>query len=317
MASASHGVLSYDPAILERCGSLQVHAVYSHAWHLRTDDAFILTMIDSRHDGPLTVRVAGLAREHGVSPGNTGTLTAAGIEIGPLAFSFVGAVPWIRHAGPDRSIDGRVLRTDITSIGERIHRASRGGLVLSERAKRLSANSCGSRSVESPTRGGATERRGHEEIAGMMAALANVDGAGVRRHALGLMGLGPGLTPSGDDVLCGLAAGLSVLERRSGRHAASCGEALAVLTACVESEARHRTTLLSSTLLRCAVRGIATAPLLEVLATMGSGERMRGVEDVLMIGHSSGSDMLTGALMACITLLRWEEVSVPAVDRSR
>jgi hypothetical protein len=125
------------------------------------------------------------------------------------------------------------------------------------------------------------------------------------------------LTPSGDDVLCGLIAGLSVLGNRPVRHQERCEGAVAALATCIAREAPRRTTSLSATLLRCAARGVVAEPLLQVLGTVGSGNQLTGVDEVLMLGHSSGSDMLTGALMACAVLVRWEEVFGPAMVGSR
>ena len=117
--------------------------------------------------------------------------------------------------------------------------------------------------------------------------------------------------------MCGLMAGLWVLGRRSESHRERCEEALAVLVDGVVAAAARRTTSLSATLLRSAARGVVAEPLLQVLETVGSSTAVRGIDDVLMLGHSSGSDMLTGALMAGATLVRWEEVFGPAMVGTR
>ena len=61
----------------------------------------------------------------------------------------------------------------------------------------------GGRSVESTYR-----KAAHRAIEGLLAALHGGDRQGVAASAAALAGLGPGLTPAGDDFLLGLMAGL-------------------------------------------------------------------------------------------------------------
>lgn len=162
-----------------------------------------------------------------------------------------------------------------------------------------------------------------DETAALMGALLHRDETHLRHHISSLIGLGPGLTPAGDDILTGLLAGLHVLKHRApAPH--HCTSTLAILTDIVERRAPNRTTALSQTLLFYAARGIAVEPLLDVLWTLGSGSPIRsltptnvgGLDALLAIGHSSGSDMLTGALLAAQTLLGWADpAQSPGRDR--
>lgn len=95
-----------------------------------------------------------------------------------------------------------------------------------------------------------------------------------------LAGRGGGLTPSGDDVLCGYVAGLVLWHNRA-------GEAAAIATA-----AAARTTLLSATLLRHAARGELPEPA-HTLLERGDPEPLR------RFGHSSGRAILLGLALAC------------------
>ena len=116
-------------------------------------------------------------------------------------------------------------------------------------------------------------------------------GAGDPEAVVGLLGLGPGLTPLGDDVLCGwLAAAVA------SRH-----PALDDLRGVVALQAPRRTTTLSTTLLACAARGEAVPEFLGLLTGIASRDVdavERRVEAVLRIGDSSGAGMLLGALLA-------------------
>jgi hypothetical protein len=191
----------------------------------------------------------------------------------------------------------------------------------------------------------------------MWHALASGDEARVHSAVFGLVGLGPGLTPSGDDLLCGLLAGLQVLAAREWRGEAqpdngngrgfssvSRGQgprSTSLLydghpfdTNGVEAlrnsvlEAVRRTTALSATMLRYAAGdGVASAagagivavqPLLDVLWSLGAPGGVRGLEGLLAIGHSSGSDMLTGALLAAsLRLARHSRALHPKRGRAR
>lgn len=116
-------------------------------------------------------------------------------------------------------------------------------------------------------------------------------GAGpMRRGALALMGLGPGLTPAGDDFLTGLTL-----------LAALPGSALAGFVPVVRDLADDRpgrTTDLALATLREAADGRARAELLDVLRLLERAAAPRElhapVRAVLAIGHTSGSDTLSG-----------------------
>jgi Protein of unknown function (DUF2877) len=112
----------------------------------------------------------------------------------------------------------------------------------------------------------------------------------VQRCAFSLLGLGPGLTPQGDDLLCGFLCGLHALGER--------GVTATALRTCVDEHAPRRTTSLSCTLLHYAGRGVAAEPLLDVLCSLECGDCSESVDRLLTIGHSSGRAMLTGALLA-------------------
>ena len=97
---------------------------------------------------------------------------------------------------------------------------------------------------------------------------------------LRLAGRGGGLTPSGDDLLAGYAAGLVLFHGRS-------SEAVAIVRA-----ATPRTTSLSATLLRHASRGELPEPAHSLLE-LGDAGPLRG------FGHSSGCALLVGLALAC------------------
>jgi len=105
-----------------------------------------------------------------------------------------------------------------------------------------------------------------------------------------LVGLGPGLTPAGDDVLAAMLLTLSAVPGSATAVAAIVAEAAPLLT---------RTTALSATLLRHAAagRGIPeVARLVDALA--GSGDLAQPTARLLAVGHSSGAALAHGVLAA-------------------
>jgi hypothetical protein len=141
----------------------------------------------------------------------------------------------------------------------------------------------------------------------LLQALLESDKDAIQANAYALLGLGPGLTPAGDDFLCGLLVGLRVLGSRAPQHTNWAASLCTLLSEMVEREAPRRTNALSRTLLVQAGRGVAVEPLLDVLCTLGSGAPLRGIETLLAIGHSSGGDMLAGACFAAHAVLEREE----------
>jgi len=129
-------------------------------------------------------------------------------------------------------------------------------------------------------------------------ALGGALAAGGRRQDLGaavagLVGLGRGLTPGGDDVLAGLMTGL---------HACGGATLAARIGDLALQGVSDRTTLLSADLLRLAAQGDAC---LEVLGVLRAARRSRDVlrpstsaltvaiDRLLSVGHTSGADLAT------------------------
>ncbi|MEU0565669.1 DUF2877 domain-containing protein [Nonomuraea sp. NPDC005983] len=117
-----------------------------------------------------------------------------------------------------------------------------------------------------------------------------------------LVGLGPGLTPSGDDVL----AGLLVTLRQLGR-AAGTGRAVWLadwLAAAVTYDARTRTTAISATLLHCAARGEASPEVIAVLRGLTGGQALEpALRRLHRLGHTSGADLAQGIAIGLSAVL--------------
>jgi hypothetical protein len=100
-----------------------------------------------------------------------------------------------------------------------------------------------------------------------------------------LIGRGPGLTPEGDDVVCGIAAVVAAGPWPRASREAWVG-------ALIGGNLRRRTTTLSATLLELAARGMGPEPLQAVLAG-----RAGALERLVAMGHTSGRAYARGAAL--------------------
>ncbi len=121
------------------------------------------------------------------------------------------------------------------------------------------------------------------------AAIRDGDRAAAAGAARGLIGLGPGLTPSGDDALAGVESAL---------HAA--GHPAAGFLGAVLADVETRTTAVSVALLRHAAAGEASERVHRLLAGLLSPEPEAvapAIELAVRHGATSGSDLLAGVLL--------------------
>jgi hypothetical protein len=112
---------------------------------------------------------------------------------------------------------------------------------------------------------------GHSGPSALAACCAAGDLASAAEHAESLVGLGPGLIPAGDGVLCGILLALRLL------GGAIPGGTRPVwlagwLSAAVTTYARDRTVPLGASILHCAARGQAPAEVTAVLRGLAGEE---------------------------------------------
>jgi hypothetical protein len=113
--------------------------------------------------------------------------------------------------------------------------------------------------------------------------------------ATALFGLGPGLTPSGDDYLCGALFATHLLATVEAKASLS----LAALRALIAGAAWTHTNRISAALLRDAAEGLGFVALHAVCGELAGGDEKAAFAAacrLAAIGHSSGWDMLTGLL---------------------
>lgn len=160
----------------------------------------------------------------------------------------------------------------------------------------------------------------------VLAALSDGDDRAAATAASALLGRGPGLTPSGDDLLAGLLASVPPLAaalttpapdgpvdagtpvgvadpaRPTSVGAADPARLAAAarrLAVTVATRAPGRTTTVSAELLRHAATGAVARPVLRLLrALTGHGALEPAVAGLLAVGSSSGHDLYAGVLGA-------------------
>ncbi|QDR79842.1 DUF2877 domain-containing protein [Sporomusa termitida] len=116
----------------------------------------------------------------------------------------------------------------------------------------------------------------------------------------GLLGLGPGSTPSGDDFLLGFLAGLIHTRPQC------CRPAAAKMAQLLVRNAPGLTTLLSVEYLRYGARGWYHQRLGEVIQAFTDGtdrEMLDKARKLMQLGHFSGADLLVGFVYGGFTAL--------------
>jgi hypothetical protein len=104
-----------------------------------------------------------------------------------------------------------------------------------------------------------------------------------------LLGRGSGLTPLGDDVLCGWLATTRALDDPA--RPAVAAEALRLAPA--------RTTVFSAELIACAVDGEVVPQFRRLLAALAAGTGVAdALADLVAVGHTSGAGLAHGCLLA-------------------
>jgi hypothetical protein len=150
-------------------------------------------------------------------------------------------------------------------------------------------------------------RKLSEPVQQLIAAARRLDPRAATQAARSMIGLGPGVTPSGDDILLGFLAGLrSTVGSAPTRQAfiQQFGDSLLLLS--------DQTTEISRTYLHHAILGQFSSSMIQLLQAFDqpqAGRLVAAAREAMQVGHSSGMDSVTGLLLA---LYAWgEAVSIP------
>lgn len=273
------GVLAHRALRSGRRG--RIAAVFDRSLYAVLDDCWICIGAKDLGSGPLHLLCTGLEPRR-FSPGKGVIIVDGTILVDDLPFAGLEtASVWAPPPAPDWTLHS--LRMGLMAVDE-VWRflpveqglAASGGARPPGRPSRLlTAAAPGlaafKRLIEAGLRGQRCAARDYQGI-------------------VGLIGLGPGLTPSGDDLIGGALVALASLSRLATRDA--------LWRACRAH--LDRSNEISAAHLRSAALGYAAAPLHEAVhATIaGQVDRIKPALWALSkVGHSSGLDAFAGALM--------------------
>jgi hypothetical protein len=138
---------------------------------------------------------------------------------------------------------------------------------------------------------------GHDGPARLAACCASGDLAGAVEAVDQLVGLGPGLVPSGDSVVSGVLLALRLLGGAisGGTRAVWLANWLSAAATCY---AAQRTTTLAASLLHCAASGQAAAEVSAVLLGMAGQEPLEPAAAKLLAA-AQGADLAWGLVAGC------------------
>lgn len=254
-----------------------VEAVFARSFYLRCGDAFVCVGEPDIGNGPLTL-IAQRGALRNMRPRQSAQVSAGQIVIGGAIRLVLDrsetwrAPPWPLRPAPDRLIAtcaALARRAAVDAPDEGLARLVCGG---GETAQQAFARVARLRVA-----------RFERWLSGRLAG----DAQGAANDAIGLLGLGPGLTPSGDDFLVGALATLDATGECDA-HAALARAIIAALPAA--------TSPLSACFLRAAAAGHAGESLHRAVWAVMAGDAGVAIAAVDTIGHSSGWDMLAGVI---------------------
>jgi hypothetical protein len=245
----------------EFCGghsAAEVVAVYERSLYLRADDLFVCIGEPVVGNGPSTLIVGGSRlSDFGLRPGASASISNVEIAIQSIVLTLDRCELWLPPGWSVVPPPERLAET------------------CAALARRLA--------VEAPQHSSLVSRR----IARFESWLSDIGDNVEAIH--GIVGLGPGLTPSGDDILIGALAMLEALEER---------DAHVALARAINAIAPGQTSPLSHCFLRAAAAGHISERFHTIVSSVIVGDVDRAIATARTIGHSSGWDMLTGAMFA-------------------
>jgi hypothetical protein len=253
----------------------RVLAVLRNALYLESAGGYVVAIVDEHaEDGPLTIRIHNLPALLGAispHPGATFRATERAIEIQGLAHVRWAGKPWVPHL-PRRVGEGAAILVACDALAQIIAIPEVEPVALRLTARLAEFH----------------HTMMEDRIPRAIEAIS------------GLLGLGPGLTPSGDDIAMGLLASL-VWQARLGSVS---DRLVCSLAGAVREVAPSRTNRISARLLYYAGEGVLYAPALELGEALLAGEPSMlhdTARRLCSIGNTTGVDVATG-LLAGITL---------------
>lgn len=267
----------------------EVIAVHPHSVYATDEDDEVYAIVHQPlGNGPLNLVIPADPAQvfNGLSLGTSLASNGARLGIGEvITIELEGAAIWDPKAYAALSADPEALDRGLAELCREVsHRAP------AESLARLLPH------LEDEDLPEALERvahfpRSHALIGGLVESLAQRDRRRLKVVTSSLAGLGPGLTPAGDDFIAGVLLALALVRQQRGDTALN-----EIATLLVETAA-PRTHEISAAYLRAAFDGQVGErwhPLLAALAAGDGAEIAAAASPVLATGETSGADMLAG-----------------------
>ncbi len=265
-----------------RCTTATLRGTFTHCLHLEARGAVLCIGAVGIGAGSLNATLDEAswqgARARLPATGGAAHIDTGAISIGGAVFTTARAVAWCPPPWP-ACIAPAALGAGLDRLAERVRRqAPADGLA------RLAFAACAPASTP-------LCRLAQPRLARLADWIAARLGRPVGASApVDLLGLGPGLTPSGDDLLCGALLALNAIAR-----ADVAGDLYAAL---LRAPARV-TSVLSWALLAAAAEGQGAEALHAlIIAVLQDQAADRALESLSRHGHTSGWDSLAGAAIA-------------------
>ena len=323
-------VISYGPGafeLLSRAGPWgYVLASFSRCFYLIGVDESVICVADkSLDEGPARLRIdfSGPPSLE-VEIGAPAELRRGELYLGNRAvLRLSGAVPWsprpVQSLAHPTVIRARI-RNLVAALESEIPDAGLAPLV------RCSTELALGMTVRPPVESNVA-RHALPAVEGLAAGLAAADEHRVHTGVQRLIGLGPGLTPSGDDLLAGSLVALTSVQAAGPSHSGSAARDL--LANAVLRYAPNGATVISAAMLRNAALGVATSTVHRLLAALLETRPLvapiQPARELVCTGHTSGWDSLAGLLLGvlsssqrleCVSTTRTGKLPLIAVGES-
>jgi len=305
------GILAHE--ICARGAAAHVVAIFERSFYLRAGEIFLCVGEPAIGNGPLTLLAGAGVRlsDLDLRPDEPAVISEQEIIIGErLRLCLDACEVWGPPAWPDAAPPD-VLSETCGALARRVDAASAGLAPVAFGAPvptplARTASECIAQFrcwLIEQTVGWAkarSSRRAHadQRMVGTLRFAHPTGESGRSKSALAavcdLIGLGPGLTPSGDDFLAGALAALDAF---------GAAEACAALAHAIMLTLPGRTSPLSACLLRASCAGHVSERLHDAVSALLVGDVEASTEAAESIGHTSGWDMLAGAGVVILRLL--------------
>jgi len=265
-----------------------IQSVFDSAVNLRLadEDRLITMLISDHYELPQGIRLA------------TKNLSLQSLAIGHQAASRGGM---LRFDSSPLSIDLRgaqIWRCRVRDLNmdmslPTIQKAWSTALNFLTKGQRLKSTEIIADDLFQIDTGSALSQRMSRPVMGLIAAAEQFDIKGSIHAAEKMIGLGPGVTPSGDDILIGFLAGLWSMAGQNQTQLSfirSFGNEIIQIA--------KQTSEISRTYLYHAAHGQFSSSLSTLAEAISTGNGVeQATQEVMRVGHSSGMDSVTGLLV--------------------